>query len=105
MSDISIDGKKYKKEQMSDEQVTIVNKLANIQQSKNNLLSQVQDLEILAGVYVGKFKDAKLKDEEKKDCVKRNVEHLELMVSKDYCTNEDMTASNKAIEDGKSYLA
>jgi hypothetical protein len=44
-------------------------------------------------------------NEEKKDCVKRNVEHLELMVAKDYWTNEDMTASNKAIEDGKSYLA
>ena len=59
MSDITIDGKEYKKEQMSDEQVKIVNKLANIQQSKNNLLSQIQDLEILADVYVGKFKDAK----------------------------------------------
>ena len=67
MSDITIDGKEYKKEQMSDEQVAIVNKLANIQQSKNNLLSQVQDLEILADVYVGKFKDAKPKEVEKKE--------------------------------------
>ena len=67
MSDITIDGKEYKKEQMSDEQVAIVNKLANIKQSKNNLLSQVQDLEILADVYVGKFKEAKPKEEEKKE--------------------------------------
>jgi hypothetical protein len=67
MSDITIDGKEYKKEQMSDEQVAIVNKLANIQQSKNNLLSQVQDLEILADVYVGKFKDAKSNEEVKKE--------------------------------------
>ena len=49
--------------------------------------------------------DEDVTDEEKKDTVRRNVEHLELMVAKDYWTNEDMTASNKAIEDGKSYLA
>ena len=67
MSDITIDGKEYKKEQMSNEQVQIVNKLANIQQSKNNLLSQIQDLEILADVYVCKFKDDKPKEEVKKE--------------------------------------
>jgi transcription initiation factor TFIID subunit TAF12 len=41
--------------------------------------------------------------EDKQDTVKRNVEHLEIMVAKDYWTNEDMTAVNKAITDGKSY--
>lgn len=30
-----------------------------------------------------------------------NVEHLELMVAKDYWTTEDMTAVNKAIADHK----
>jgi len=44
-------------------------------------------------------------DEDKKDCVKRNVEHLELMVAKDYWTNEDMTAVNSAIASGNSYIA
>ena len=29
----------------------------------------------------------------------RNVEHLELMVAKDYWTDESMTAVNKAIKD------
>jgi len=29
----------------------------------------------------------------------RNVEHLELMVAKDYWTSESMTAVNKAIKD------
>ena len=42
--------------------------------------------------------------EDKKDCVKRNVEHLEIMVAKDYWTNEDMTAVNAAITAGKNYL-
>ena len=31
------------------------------------------------------------------DTVARNVEHLELMVAKDYWTTEDMTAANAAI--------
>ncbi len=36
-------------------------------------------------------------DEEVADCISRNVEHLELMVAKDYWTNEDMTEVNAAI--------
>ena len=67
MSDITIDGEEYKKEKMSDQQVAIVNKLAQIQQSKNNLLSQIQDLEILADVYVGKFKEAKTEEIQKEE--------------------------------------
>ena len=31
------------------------------------------------------------------DTVSRNVEHLELMVAKDFWTTEDMTAANAAI--------
>ena len=37
-------------------------------------------------------------DEEVEDCISRNVEHLEIMVAKDYWTNEDMTAVNAAID-------
>ena len=37
-------------------------------------------------------------DEEVADCISRNVEHLELMVAKDYWTNEDMKAVNAAID-------
>ena len=64
---ITVDGKEYNKEEMSNEQVAIVGKLANIQQSKNNLLSQIQDLDILAEVWVNKFKEAKPKKEEKEE--------------------------------------
>jgi len=35
------------------------------------------------------------------DTVSRNVEHLQLMVAKDYWTSEDMAAVNKAIADNK----
>jgi hypothetical protein len=43
--------------------------------------------------------------EDKQSTVDRNVEHLELMVAKDYWTDEDMTAVNSAITAGKAYTA
>ena len=42
---------------------------------------------------------------EKQDCVDRNVEHLEIMVAKDFWTSEDMSPSNAAIAAGKAYEA
>ena len=36
-------------------------------------------------------------DDDWADCKARNVEHLELMVAKDFWTTEDMTAVNAAI--------
>ena len=43
--------------------------------------------------------------DEKNACVDRNVEHLELMLTRDYWTSEDMTAVNAAIVAGNSYNA
>jgi len=43
--------------------------------------------------------------EDKQSAVDRNVEHLEIMVAKDYWTSEDMTAVNAAITAGKAYTA
>jgi hypothetical protein len=43
--------------------------------------------------------------EERQATVDRNVEHLELMVAKDYWTDEDMTAINSAITAGNGYTA
>ena len=42
---------------------------------------------------------------EKNDCVDRNVEHLELMLTRDYWTDEDMTAVDAAIVAGNAYNA
>ena len=53
-------------------------------------------------------KDKNLYDEkaaDKQSAVDRNVEHLELMVAKDYWTTEDMSATNAAITAGKAYTA
>jgi hypothetical protein len=44
-------------------------------------------------------------DEDKKDCVKRNVDHLELMVAKDFWTDEDMNDVESAITAGNNYTA
>lgn len=41
---------------------------------------------------------------DKKDTVERNVAHLELMLAKDFWTDEDMTAVNEAIAAGKAYV-
>ena len=44
-------------------------------------------------------------DAESMDVLSRNVEHLEIMLTRDYWTNEDMTAVNTAIVAGNSYNA
>ena len=43
--------------------------------------------------------------EDKQDCVDRNTQHLELMVAKDYWTDESMTAAIAAITAGNGYTA
>jgi len=43
--------------------------------------------------------------EDKQNAVDRNVEHLEIMVAKDYWTDQDMTAVNSAITAGNGYTA
>ncbi len=41
-------------------------------------------------------KPVDMSDEDWADTVSRNVEHLKLMVAKDYWTTEDLTAANAA---------
>ena len=40
--------------------------------------------------------------EEEQDCISRNVEHLEIMVAKDYWTTENLTPLQNAITAGKA---
>ena len=49
--------------------------------------------------------DDDMEAEERQATVDRNVEHLELMVAKDFWTNESMTAANAAITSGQGYTA
>ena len=61
-------------------------------------------VELINGIIDG----SKMADEEAADrqsAVDRNVEHLELMVAKDYWTDESMTAVNSAISAGKAHTA
>ena len=56
--------------------------------------------EVIAGTQMADDEAA-----DKQNCVDRNVEHLELMVAKEFWTDESMTASNSAITAGKAYTA
>jgi hypothetical protein len=42
---------------------------------------------------------------DRQDCVDRNVEHLQIMVAKDFWGDEDMSAANAAITAGEGYTA
>jgi len=44
-------------------------------------------------------------DEFRKKIVSNNVDHLEMMVKQSYWTTEDMTSVNKAVTDGKAFIA
>jgi len=41
--------------------------------------------------------------QDRQDCIKRNVEHLELMIAKGWFAGRNLTAINAAIAAGKSY--
>ena len=61
-------------------------------------------VELINGIIDGS-KMADESAEERQDCVNRNVEHLEIMVAKDFWTTESMTAVNSAITAGKAHTA
>ena len=61
-------------------------------------------VELINGI-IDESKMADESDEDKQSAVDRNVEHLELMVAKDFWTDESMTAVNSAITAGKAYTA
>ena len=61
-------------------------------------------VDLINGIIDGS-KMADESEEDKKDCVKRNVEHLELMVAKDFWTDEDMNDVESAITAGNNYTA
>ena len=66
MAVITIDDKEYKKNELDDNQLGLVGKLAQIQQNKNNLLSQVNDLDILSKAWLEKLKESLQPKEEEK---------------------------------------
>jgi hypothetical protein len=52
--------------------------------------------ELIAGQH-----DDRMTAEEKVDAIKRNVDHLKIMVAKDYWTTEDLTPFHNAIAAGQ----
>ena len=43
--------------------------------------------------------------EDKNDCVDRNVRHIQIMLAKDFWTTEDLQPANDAVTAGQNYLA
>jgi hypothetical protein len=74
------------------------------EQIAQNYTAMGHSVQLITDVIAG---DAMADDdaEERQGCVDRNVEHLEIMVAKDYWTSEDMTAVNAAITAGQGYTA
>jgi len=54
---ITIDGKEYKKEKMSDEQVKLFGIISNLNQTKQTHLLEAEQTEILIQHYITKFKE------------------------------------------------
>jgi len=75
-----------------------------VEQIAQDYTAMGHSVELINGIIAG----TQMADDEAVDrqsAVDRNVEHLELMVAKDYWTSEDMTASNSAITAGKAHTA
>ena len=75
-----------------------------VEQIAQDYTAMGHSVELINGIIAG----TQMADDEAVDrqsAVDRNVEHLELMVAKDYWTTESMTASNSAITAGKAYTA
>jgi len=72
-------------------------------QMSQDYLAMGHSVSLITDVIAG---DAMADDEDadKKDCVSRNVEHLEIMVAKDDWGSESMSASSAAITAGKAYI-
>jgi hypothetical protein len=81
---------------MSDEKTT--------EEIAQNYTAMGHSVDLINAIIAG---DAMADDEaeDKQDCVDRNVAHLEIMVAKDYWTDENMTAVNSAITAGQGYTA
>ena len=74
------------------------------EQIAKNYTAMGHSVKLITDVIAG---NARTRDSaaERQGCVNDNVEHLELMVAKDYWTSEDMTATNSAITAGNGYTA
>jgi hypothetical protein len=61
-------------------------------------------VDLINDIVAGK-QDDDMEAADRQATVDRNVEHLQLMVAKDFWTTEDMTAANAAITSGQGYTA
>jgi hypothetical protein len=63
---ITIDGKEYTKEKMSDDQLKLFGIISDLSAEKQAHINQAEQKEILIQHYIGKFKEATDKPEKEK---------------------------------------
>jgi len=81
-----------------------MSEVRNAEQLAQDYIAMGHSVDLINGIIDG-TKMADESAEDRQGAVDRNVEHLEIMVAKDYWTTEDMTASNAAITAGKAHTA
>ena len=81
-----------------------MSEVRNAEQLAQDYTAMGHSVDLINGIIDGS-KMADESAEDRQSAVDRNVEHLEIMVAKDYWTTEDMTASNAAIAAGKAHTA
>ena len=86
---------------MTDE--SIVSEVPSTEEIAQHYSAMGDSVDLINAVIAG-TQMASESDEEKKGCVKRNVDHLEIMLAKDFWTDQDMTAVNAAVTSGGAYI-
>ena len=82
---------------MTDE--SIVAEVPSAEEIAQHYTAMGHSVDLINAILAGtKYQDDT--EEERAACIKRNVDHLEIMVAKDFWTDEDMTAANAAIAAG-----
>ena len=75
----------------------------NAEQLAQDYTAMGHSVDLINGIIDGS-QMADESDEDKQDAVKRNKEHLELMIAKEDWGSEDMSDAEDAISDAETYL-
>lgn len=86
---------------------TIAPEVPNAEELARHFSALGDSVSLINAIIAGEqLADERVTDEERKDTVKRNVDHLELMKAKEgWWTTENFSAVDSAISAGKAYLA
>ena len=73
------------------------------EQIAQHYIAMISSVDLINAVVTGSQMQGDT-EAQRKDCVDRNVRHLEMMLTQKFWTTEDMTAVTQAIQSGNAYL-